>query len=90
MIIHTLSIHPYADGGVGEVFKSTKHFWSFGVNSVAADSNKTEDIRDLSSDVKKQQKKPITCLHTAPVVSSKWPQTPTFIFDSKQGHLHVF
>ena len=26
--IHSLSTHHYADGGVGEVFESTKHFWS--------------------------------------------------------------
>ena len=26
--IHSLSSHHYADGGAGEVFKSTKHFWS--------------------------------------------------------------
>ena len=29
MKIHSLSTHHYADGGVGEVFESTKHFWSF-------------------------------------------------------------
>ena len=26
--MYSLSTHPYADGGVGEVFESTKHFWS--------------------------------------------------------------
>ena len=25
--IHASSTHHYADGGAGEVFKSTKHFW---------------------------------------------------------------
>ena len=29
LFIHSLSPHPYADGGVIEVFESTKHFWSF-------------------------------------------------------------
>ena len=28
MEIHSLSTHHYADGGVGEVFESTKHFRS--------------------------------------------------------------
>ena len=28
MQIPSLSTHHYADGGVGEVFESTKHFWS--------------------------------------------------------------
>ena len=28
MKIHSLSTHHCADGGVGEVFESTKHFWS--------------------------------------------------------------
>ena len=27
--MHSLSTHHYADGGVGEVFVSTKHSWSF-------------------------------------------------------------
>ena len=29
-----------------------------------------------------------TCLHTARVVSSRCPQAPTFIFNSKRDHLH--
>ena len=29
MKIHSLSSHHYAHGGVGEVFESKKHFWSF-------------------------------------------------------------
>ena len=29
MKIHSWSTHHYADGGVGEVFESTKRFWSF-------------------------------------------------------------
>ena len=66
MIIHALSTHPYADGGVDEVFESSKQFWSFRGKQcshlgfgcqVVAKSNTTEDIRELSSDVKKQQKK---------------------------------
>ena len=28
MKIHSLSTHHYTDGGTGEVFESTKHFWS--------------------------------------------------------------
>ena len=28
-IFHSLSTHQYADGGVGEVYESTKHCWSF-------------------------------------------------------------
>ena len=28
MKLHSLSSHHYADGGVGEVFESTKHIWS--------------------------------------------------------------
>ena len=29
MKIQSISSHHYADGGVGEVFESTRHFWSF-------------------------------------------------------------
>ena len=29
MQIHLLSSYNYTDGGLGEVFESTKHFWSF-------------------------------------------------------------
>ena len=57
---------------------------TFGVsvlNSMAAKSNTIEAISDLSSEVKKNT----TCLHTARVVSSKCPEAPTFIFDSKRG-----
>ena len=56
-IIHSLSTNHCENGGVGEVFDSTKDFWSFRgkqFNSqVAAKLNTAEDIRDLSSDVKK-------------------------------------
>ena len=31
MKFHSLSTHHYADGGVGDVFESTKHFLSFRV-----------------------------------------------------------
>ena len=88
MIIHSFSTLFYADREVGEVFETTKHCWTFRgkqcSSQVAAESNTTEDIRGLSSDVKKQQKKNITCLHTAPVVS---PLAPKFVFDSKLGNL---
>ena len=57
MKMHSLSTHPYADGGVGELLESTKHLWSLSVNSVAAESNTIEDISDRSSEARKQQKK---------------------------------
>ena len=31
MKMHSLSTHHCGDGGGGEVFESTKHFWSFSV-----------------------------------------------------------
>ena len=57
MIIHSLSTHQHADGGVGEELSPQNTSEVSGVNSVAAESNTTEDIMDLSSDVTKQEKK---------------------------------
>ena len=52
-------------------------------NRVAAESNTTKDRRGLSSDVIKQQKH-----NMPPYCSCGVIQVCTFIFDSKQGHLH--
>ena len=52
MIIHSLSTHPYVDGGVGEVFESTKLPSGVSVVSrVVAKFNTIEEIRDSSSDI---------------------------------------
>ena len=52
MIIHSLSTHPYTDGGVGAMIESGKQFWSFWVKQcscqVAAESNTIEDKSELS------------------------------------------
>ena len=47
MKIHSLSTHHYVYGGVGEVFECIKHFWSFRVNSVSAESNTIEPINQI-------------------------------------------
>ena len=73
------STHHYAVGGGMKCLSAKSSAGGSGVNSVAVKSNTTEDIRDFSLDVKKN----ITCLHTAPVVSTRCTQAPTFIFDSK-------
>ena len=36
MNIHKLSTHHYANGGVGEVFEFTRHFWSFRVQQCSS------------------------------------------------------
>ena len=43
MIIHSLSTHHYADGGVGEVKRPQTPFGVSGVNSVA-DKSKTMEV----------------------------------------------
>ena len=61
MRIHSFTTHPYADGGVSEVFQSRKPFWSFmaehSISQVAAKSNTTEDIRCKSLEVKQTTEK---------------------------------
>ena len=64
--------------------------WVSGVNSVAAESSTIEVNSDLFFRHYKTTEKNITCLHTAPVVSSKCPQAPTFIFDSRRCHYTMF
>ena len=88
MNIHSSPTHQYADGRVGEVFESTKHFWSLRINLVSAESDTIELTGDRYFRRNKTTEKNRPCLHTARVVSSKCPQAPTFIFDSKQDHLH--
>ena len=47
MEIHPLSTHHYADGGVGEVFESTKTCEVSGLNFVRTESNTIEVNADL-------------------------------------------
>ena len=70
--INSLSTHHCADGGVGEVFESTKHFWS--VNSVAAKSSTIEVNGDHLFKLKKKNKtEQKQKMHTA--TPNPYPQT---------------
>ena len=44
--MYSLSTHHFADGGVGKVIESTKHFRSTEVNRVAAECNTMKEIGD--------------------------------------------
>ena len=57
------STQPFANGAVGEVFDSTKHFWSFRGKQHCSHIQYNES--NLFKRIKKQQKKNIKCLHTA-------------------------
>ena len=80
--LQSLSTHHCADGGVGQVFESTKHLRRFRGEKLATQ----RQIQYKWS--KWKVKESLKCLHTACVVSSKCPQTPTFIFFLTQHYLH--
>ena len=51
--MYSLSTH-YGDGEVGEVFESTKHFWTFRDKQFAAKCNRIEVTGDQFFKCKKQ------------------------------------
>ena len=87
VVYRKISTHHYSNGGVSEVFETTKHFSVSGVNVVAAEFDSIKATRDVYLRCSKTTAN-ATCLHTARVVSSKCMQALTFIFDSKQPYLH--
>ena len=71
-----------------EVFESTKHFWSFRADFVAAES---KTIKVTGDHVCKRNKQRGKKHEMPPVMSSKCPQPQTIKLDSKLRHLrHVF
>ena len=77
MTIHSLFTHHYADGGVGEMFESTKHLKLHGI---AAKSDIIQINGDYMFKCKKTTEKNIKCLWCHPSVL----EALTFILDLKQ------